>query len=157
MIIRQASHRDSVGIQSLLTQLGYSPSDEAFILRKIESHSAEDYHLLVCDIDHETVGFISLHWFDIFHSPGKMGRITAFCVSDHMRGQGVGRTLIDAAEKFLARKGCSNIEVTCNFKRTRTHAFYVKNGYTEESRRFNKSLSLEGPGEDFIKNLSPLP
>jgi len=143
MIIRQASLHDSTAIHRLLTQLGYPPQKHAFIVSKIENYTTEGYHLLVCDIDDETVGFISLHWFDIFHSEEKMGRITALCVSEHIRGQGIGRHLLKAAEKILVSKGCSKLEATSNFKRTLTHEFYLKNGYTEDSRRFVKTLSGE--------------
>jgi len=143
MIIRQALLRDSIAIHRLLTQLGYPPQNDAFIVSKIESYSTEGYHLLVGDMDNETVGFISLHWFDIFHSTAKMGRITALCVSEHVRGEGVGRQLLEAAEKFMILKGCSKVEVTSNVKRTLTHEFYLKNGYTEDSRRFVKALSVE--------------
>lgn len=141
MIIRQAMSSDAVAIRRLLIQLGYPPSHDAFVNRKIERYSKEDYHLLVCDIDQEPVGFISLHWFEIFHSEGKMGRITAFCVSEHLRKQGIGSKLLVAAEKFLVLKGCSKIEVTSNVKRVLAHAFYLKHGYSEDSRRFVKALA----------------
>ena len=143
MNIRQASSHDSGAIQRLLTQLGYPPPDVAFVVNKIENYSMGDYQLLVCDIEGEIVGFISLHWFDIFHSEGKIGRITALCVSEHVRAQGIGLQLMNVAEKLLRSKGCSKVEVTCNFKRTSTHEFYRKIGYTEDSKRFIKTLLLE--------------
>jgi GNAT superfamily N-acetyltransferase len=141
MIIRQAVPRDQSALRDLLTQLGYPSDGDLFILQKIENYAAEGYHLLVCELDRETVGFISLHWFDIFHSEQKMGRITALCVSDHVRDQGIGGILLKAAEKFLTSKGCYQVEVTTNFKRIKTHEFYLKNGYSEDSRRFIKQLS----------------
>jgi GNAT superfamily N-acetyltransferase len=147
MIIRQASLRDSTAIHRLLIQLGYPPQNDAFIVSKIENYTTDGYRLLVCDIDNETVGFISLHWFDIFHSNGKMGRITAFCVSEHIRGEGIGQHLLKAAEEILFSHGCLKVEVTSNFKRTLTHEFYLKNGYTEDSKRFVKTLSGESQEE----------
>ena len=141
MIIRQALLRDSSAIHQLLTALGYPPQQDDFVTNKIEDYSSDYYHLLVSEIDNETVGFISLHWFDIFHSTSKVGRITAFCVSENIRSQGVGQQLLTAAEKFLLSKGCSKVEVTSNIKRTLTHGFYLKNGYTEDSKRFVKVLS----------------
>ncbi|MBA4053822.1 MAG: N-acetyltransferase [Marivirga sp.] len=140
MIIRQAAQRDQSALHDLLTQLGYPPAADRFIPKKMENYSADGYHLLVCEHESKTVGFISLHWFDTFHSEQKMGRITALCVSDHVRDQGVGGMLLKEAEKFLIMKGCYKVEVTTNFKRTRTHGFYLKNGYSEDSRRFIKLL-----------------
>ena len=144
MIIRQAAQHDRSALHDLLTQLGYPPAGDRFILQKIEIYSADGYHLLVCELEGKTVGFISLHWFDMFHSVQKMGRITALCVSDHVRDQGIGGMLLKEAEKFLTLKDCSKVEVTTNFKRTRTHEFYLKNGYSEDSRRFIKQLSTKG-------------
>lgn len=141
MIIRQAVQRDQSALRDLLTQLGYRPRTDQFVLQQIENYATDHYQLLVCELDRETVGFISLHWFDIFHSEQNMGRITALCVSDQVRDQGIGGILLKEAEKFLASKGCYQVEVTTNFKRTKTHEFYLKNGYSEDSRRFIKQLS----------------
>ena len=139
MTIRQAIASDAGSIGHLLTELGY-PRNESFVTERIKGHSFGNYHLLVAEVDSEITGFISMHWFDMFHSNGLMGRITAVCVNERFRSQGLGKLLTDAAEKFLYAKGCSNVEVTCNLRRTRTHEFYKKNGYGEDSKRFIKKL-----------------
>ncbi len=141
MIIRQATLQDSAEISRLLTQLGYPPHDETFVARQISDYSNEKYHLLVGTIKSETVGFISLHWFSIFHSPGYIGRITAFCVDENIRSRGIGKELLQATEKFLVSQECTKVEVTSNLSRTSTHDFYKKNGYAEESKRFSKHLT----------------
>jgi GNAT superfamily N-acetyltransferase len=138
MIIRQATIQDSISIQRLLAQLGYPNLDEVEVHQKIKRHSLENYHLLVGEIDHEVVSFISLHWFELLHIKGKLGRITAFCADEFFRSQGIGRRLLEAAENFLVKQGCTKIEVTSNIKRIRTHEFYLSRGYEEDSRRFTK-------------------
>ena len=139
MVIRQASPADAASIQTLLAQLGY-PGEEFIVYKAIQTYSNEGYHLIVGEADAEIVAFVSLHWFDIFHSPGKMGRITAFCVSENYRSQGIGRELLQASEEFFITKGCTKVEVTCNLRRTLTHEFYLKNGYVIDSKRFIKSI-----------------
>jgi GNAT superfamily N-acetyltransferase len=138
MIIRKADSRDSSSIKKLLIQLGYPGLSIDETHKKISDYDRDSYHLLVSEVENEVAGFISLHWFDIFHSPGKMGRITAFCVDEKFRSQGIGQKLLKASEEFLVSKGCTKIEVTSNEKRIRTHQFYPKVGYTEDSRRFVK-------------------
>lgn len=138
MIIRKALTTDASSIKKLLIQLGYPGLTEAETHKKISDYSEMNYSLLVAEIDNDVVGFISLHWFDHFHSPGKMGRITAFCVDEQFRSQGVGQKLLAAAEELFIFCGCSKIEVTSNEKRIRTHQFYPKVGYIEDSRRFVK-------------------
>ena len=138
MIIRKADGRDSSSIKKLLIQLGYPGLSIDETHKKISEYDKDTYQVLVAEIDNEVAGFISLHWFDIFHSPGKMGRITAFCVDEKFRSQGIGQKLLKASEEFLISKGCTKIEVTSNEKRIRTHQFYPKVGYTEDSKRFVK-------------------
>lgn len=139
MIIRQGLLPDSPSIDMLLTQLGYpQQADES--VEAIKSYNLEGYHLLVGEIDSVVVGFASLHWFDMFHMRGKMGRITAICILEELRSKGIGRELLLAAEEFLKNKGCVKIEVTTNLKRTLTHEFYLKNGFTIDSKRFIKWL-----------------
>ena len=139
MIIRQGLIGDSPSIDKLLTQLGY-PQQGDNSVEAIKSYGAEGYNLLVAEIDSVVVGFVSLHWFDMFHMRGKMGRITAICIMEEQRSLGIGRELLLAAEAFLKSKGCVKVEVTTNLTRILTHEFYLKNGYTIDSKRFIKLL-----------------
>ena len=138
MTIRQAILSDAKSIQLLLSQLGYPDIDEQTALEKIELHSRTGYRLLVAETNTQVVGFIALHWFELMHWKGKMGRMTAFCVDENFRSQGVGKQLLVASENLLHLQGCAKFEVTSNGRRTRTHGFYLKNGYVEDSKRFVK-------------------
>mgnify|MGYP005813194341 CR=1 FL=1 len=139
MKIREAVAADATTIAGLLEQLGHPLSTDE-VLKKIELFSSDGFRLLVCEIEKGVAGFISLHWFDKFHSIGKTGRITALCVDEKFRGIGIGRSLVIAGENLLTTKGCREIEVTTNMRRQLTPDFYRKNGYTEQSRHFIKSL-----------------
>ena len=139
MIIRQGLLADSPSINKLLIQLGYPQQGDESV-EAIKSYNLEGYHLLVGEIDTVVVGLASLHWFDMFHMRGKMGRITAICVIEEQRSLGIGRELLLAAEEFLKLKGCVKVEVTTNLKRILTHEFYLKNGYIIDSKRFIKQL-----------------
>jgi len=147
MKIRQAIQEDAGAVAVLLTQLGYPPPPERldFVRGKIETYGAENYRLLVCEVEGDVVGFISVHWFEIFHSPGMMGRITAFCVLERVRGKGIGQYMLSETEKFLVAQGCTSVEVTSNMRRLLTHDFYLKHGYAETSKRFIKSLVAKKP------------
>jgi GNAT superfamily N-acetyltransferase len=139
MIIREGILSDSSSIHMLLAQLGY-PQEEGKVIEAIESYRREGYYLLVGEVDDTIVGFASLHWFDMFHARGKMGRITAICIQEALRSKGIGRKLLLASEEFLKEKGCLKVEVTSSLKRTLTHEFYTKNGYEINSKRFIKAL-----------------
>ena len=137
MIIRQGISADSPYIHKLLEQLGY-PQAADRVIAAIESYFEPGYYLLVVEVDNMIVGFASLHWFDMFHMRGKMGRITAICIQEELRSKGIGHNLLIASEEFLKSKDCVKIEVTTNLKRTLTHDFYAKNGYEINSKRFIK-------------------
>ena len=141
MIIREALEKDAPALKELLIQLGYSTLDVEATNQKISTYSQDGYALLVTEAEGNVTGFIALHWFDIFHSPGKIGRITAFCIDEKQRAHGQGKLLLKAAEELLKSKGCNKLEVTSNEKRTRTHQFYLDCGYAVDSRRFVKYVS----------------
>ena len=138
MMIRQATVKDAKTIKSLLHQLGYPDFEVADIIDKIKSHEAPSYRLLVVEMENQVVAFISLHWFDLVHWKGKLGRITSFCVDENFRSQGVGHQLLTAGEELFLHEGCVKFEVTSNSKRKRAHEFYLKEGYIEDSKRFVK-------------------
>jgi GNAT superfamily N-acetyltransferase len=140
VIIRHATPADASAVKNLLIQLGYPQLTVEETNQKISLYSQENYALLVIEVDREVAGFISLHWFDIFHSTGKIGRMSAFCVDETKRAQGLGKKLLKAAEDYLIAQGCSKLEVTSNEKRIRTHKFYADCGYIEDSRRFVKYI-----------------
>jgi N-acetylglutamate synthase-like GNAT family acetyltransferase len=139
MIIRLGRQEDARSLVDLLKQLGH-PLAETDVREKIEAFGAADYCLLVCEINHKVAGFISLHWYDKFHSIGKTGRITALCVDESARQKGVGGLLLAAAEQELKGNGCHEIEVTTNMRRSRTPDFYKKHGFEQHSLHFVKSL-----------------
>lgn len=139
MTIREAKTEDASALSSLLGQLGYPTSDIAS-LEKIKAYSKEGYRMLVAESDQKVIGFISLHWYIAPHLPGPVGRITAFCMDEQVRGEGKGTTLLDAAEQFFKKADCFKIEVTSNLKRTRTHLYYTNLGYEQTSKHFVKFL-----------------
>jgi GNAT superfamily N-acetyltransferase len=141
MIIRQASPHDWQAIQQLLEELGYPAGDQNSVTSGILKYTQDGYHLIVSEVNGQPIGFISLHWYNIFHSPKPVGRITAMCVEPQARGQEVGSGLLAAGEGYLRSKGCDVVEVTSHVRRTLTHRFYLKHGYSEDSKRFVKRFT----------------
>lgn len=64
-------------------------------------------------------------------------------VDEALRCTGVGKALLNAAEALAKRWGCLAVEVTSSRRRTGTHVFYQRSGYTDicdRSARFWKHL-----------------
>jgi GNAT superfamily N-acetyltransferase len=136
MILRRAVEDDARAILPLLRQLGYDQLDERGARGKIKSYGLPDYAVIVAVVSGQVVGFISLHVVEIFHSPGKAGRITAFCVDQNFRSQGIGIRLLQEGEDYFRSEGCKKVEVTSNNRRTDTHEFYINRGYKDDSKKF---------------------
>lgn len=141
MTIRTAAPADALHLLPLLAQLGYTKLNRTGVEGKIKEYSKPEYKLMVCEHNGRIEGFIALHIFEIFHSPGCAGRITAFCVNESVRGQGLGTTLLREAEKYFTEHKCNIVEVTSNNRRTETHEFYIRRGYTNSSLKFVKLLT----------------
>jgi GNAT superfamily N-acetyltransferase len=58
-----------------------------------------------------------------------------------MRGQGVGRALINAAENDFSERNITRVAVNTRFTREHAHRFYESAGYTRNGFRFVKTLS----------------
>ena len=62
-------------------------------------------------------------------------------VMDEFRGRGIGRALIEAAERHFRDAGCRLVEVTSNDRLVDAHRFYEHAGYVRTSKRFAKKFA----------------
>lgn len=140
MLIRHATDADAAAIAGLMEQLGY-PAGADLIAFKLNvlSRSADEAVFLAIDAD-RIVGCLSGHVHDLFHVPGRLGRITSLVVDAGARGLGVGRALIDKSADYFRDRGCVRIEVTSGDHRPDAHAFYQSVGFAPDERRFVKRL-----------------
>jgi ribosomal protein S18 acetylase RimI-like enzyme len=138
--IRDASADDAPALADLLAELGFPAPAEAVATRLNALLNAGEV-VLVATRGEELLGLLTVHVTPVLHRPTSVGRLTALVVTDHARGQGVGRALVESAERLLARRGCGLVEVTSNRRLTDAHAFYERLGYESTSLRFKKPLS----------------
>lgn len=138
MLIRNAEPSDAAALVPLLKQLGYGKLTVEEVREKVAIYSAMQNRLLISESETTITSFIALHIFPLFHSPGNAGRIIAFCVDEKFRSRGVGLQMLKAAEEYFLSNGCTRIEVSSNNRRSEAHAFYLRHGYVEDSRKFVK-------------------
>jgi len=136
--IREARPQDCAVIAGLLSELGY-PNTSAFVRDKLAALDASDT-VLVAEGAGEVLGFAHLHVSELFHEPGRIGRIMALAVTELNRRAGVGRELIATLERIARQTGCVEMEVTSGIRRQGAHAFYERMGYLEEPKRFMKRI-----------------
>ena len=90
------------------------------------------YHNLVCEIDGQVGGFVSLVFYcSFFHQVGT-ALINELVVDRNRRGQGIGRQMIEAAVYEARARSMDEIEVGTEVTNLAAQQFYNKNGFTEE-------------------------
>jgi N-acetylglutamate synthase-like GNAT family acetyltransferase len=139
VLVREARPEDADGIAPLLAQLGY-PAEADVVRARLASLGARGDRTLVAEHGGKLVGVLTLHRTPVLHRPADVGRITALVVDGRVRGGGVGRALVAAAERILRDAGCERVEVTSAARREDAHAFYRRLGYDAAGVRFGKPL-----------------
>lgn len=137
MIVRELRSVDMAQLLPLLTELGY-PVEHDVLLQRFDVFASQGEHAIVAERNGRIIGLLTLHVTPVLHRAGSVGRITTLVVEESSHGQGVGRALMEEAERMLWAKGCVMIEVTSNKKRTDAHSFYERLGYEQTSYRFAK-------------------
>jgi ribosomal protein S18 acetylase RimI-like enzyme len=137
--IRDAKAADAKVLAKLIEFLGH-PIDEKSVRKNLAKLAKTGESPLVATLEKKLVGLIGVHKMVTVHRPAPVGRINVLVVAEDAQGQGIGKMLVEEAEKFLRKAGCRMVEVTSNDRRTAAHAFYRHLGYERTSMRFMKKL-----------------
>lgn len=136
--IRTARFEDAAELARLFTELGHPTTEEEIRLRWNAWEASGNIGIVVEGEAGELLGAATLHQTIVLHRPKPIGRISALIVDSRCRGAGIGRALVDAAERMFTKAGCGMVEITSNMRRTDAHAFYQRLGYELTSARFMK-------------------
>lgn len=137
--VRDARPDDAAALAPLLAQLGYPAAPEE-VGRRLAGLQARGDRALVAEVGGAVAGVLTTHRTPVLHRDADVGRITALVVDERLRGAGVGRALVAAAEAILGAAGCERVEVTSAARRADAHAFYASLGYDASGVRFSKPL-----------------
>jgi len=140
--VRAAEAADIEALAELMTQLGYETRASEMQMRMEAIRGDKHYATLVAVSKGKVCGMIGTFTCYSYEHNSPGGRILALVVSEKMRGRGVGRALVAAAEKDLAQKNISRVAVNTRFERKEAHEFYEKAGYKRNGFRFVKELPL---------------
>jgi len=145
MLLREAVVEDVPKLTDLLGQLGYS-MDPAAVLANLNAYvQSSDRAVWVVEKDGSVVALLALDIAPTFHRRANQMRIVSFVVDKHHRGQGIGKFLLETAEKVALEKGCWIIELSpaMHRKKDGTHAFYENFGYVldPDELYYSKKLS----------------
>lgn len=135
--IRNAVIDDFIAIYLLnLYSLGYEyPTEQtkkrvAFILLNPNAK------MLVAETGGNVIGYIHAVDYDCTYFDS-LKSILALAVEEDYRGQGVGRALVTAIEKWAASSGSAGVRLVTSMYRADAHAFYEACGYTLRKEQKN--------------------
>jgi GNAT superfamily N-acetyltransferase len=138
--IRGAELSDAPALGSLMTELGYETRTAEMEMRLESIAKDPRYRTFVAVSDGKICGMIGTFCHHSYEHNDPSGRILALVVSKKMRGRGIGRGLMGAAENDFTERNISRVAVNTRFQRTEAHNFYEDCGYERNGFRFVKNL-----------------
>jgi GNAT superfamily N-acetyltransferase len=127
--LRLARPTDAHDVTRLTAQLGYQvdASTLAGRLRRILARSGERF--LIAEVDGRAVGWLHAGvWEDIEAEAFVV--IGGLVVDREHRLQGIGRALLEDAERWAREQGVPVVRLWSSTTRTAAHRFYERMGYT---------------------------
>ncbi len=130
--IRTARKADAAGIAALLH------ADEDEVAERLALLIRAKAPVLVA-VRGEIVGCVASHVVPSLQRRS-FGRVTLLLVAEAARLQGIGKALLEAAERALTKLGCEQAEVTSEIDFASAHGFFRRAGYERTSYRFGRNL-----------------
>ena len=141
LFIRAATASDAAAIAGLMGQLGYKTKTSEMETRLDAILPDPRYYTLVALIDDKVCGMIGTFFHRSYEHNDLSARILALVVAVQMRGRGVGRALVQAAEAGLSARNLTRVALNTRLTRQDAHLFYERLGYEKNGFRYVKSLA----------------
>ena len=141
IVVRPMRWEDAAVVADLTTQLGY-PSTEDEIRRRYDLiKDRPQARLFVAQQAGSVAGWIHVQATYLLDCDPR-AEIWGLVVAESMRGTGVGRRLVEAAEEWARSRRLGVIVLRSNQLRTRAQGFYQHLGYriTKTQNAFRKNL-----------------
>ena len=140
--IRFAVAEDIPALASLMIELGYPTTVEEMQQRFVQIQSHADYATFVAVCQHEVAGMIGVFKNIYYEKNGIYARIAALVVNEAYRNRGIGKLLIQQAEKWAIEAGATAILLNSGNREERkvAHAFYQHLGFEPKTTGFVKTL-----------------
>jgi GNAT superfamily N-acetyltransferase len=136
---------DAGQVSALAGELGY-PSTPAQIERRFRAieGNADSRVLVAADADGLVLGWVHVFGLHLMESEGA-AEVGGLVVDSRVRGRGIGRSLMAAAEAWALERGYTRVTLRSNTIRTETHRFYLGLGYSivKSQHKFQKPIGRE--------------
>jgi GNAT superfamily N-acetyltransferase len=138
--IRHARLRDASRLAELSGQLGY-PASRVEIVQRMKRMRPAAHAIFVAETGKNVIGWLHASVTPLLEL-ALCAEVNGLVVDENQRSLGAGAQLLDAAERWAAKKGCKSMSVRSNVIRERAHGFYLRQGYEhyKTQKAFRKNL-----------------
>lgn len=140
--IRAARIEDCASLARLANELDHPATSEQVSERFKSAALQSNYALFVAELaSGDLAGFIELAVERLIDAEPRVD-VAGLVVSKASRGLGIGRLLMDRAERWTLERGCQIVLLRTNLKRAGAHVFYERIGYEhiKTQKTFRKIL-----------------
>ncbi|MGG0822827.1 GNAT family N-acetyltransferase [Paenibacillus turicensis] len=140
LVIRKCCSNDVQEMLPLMRQLCYptTPSVLKEHLSMLDKHPQECS--LIAEMDGHVVGTTFLKLYQTHDMAKPVTRITAMIVDEEHRLSGIGKRLLQEAEKWSKEQGSSRLYLSYGEHNSEARAFYERLGYTCTGYRLSKNI-----------------
>ena len=126
--IREMGPMDIAVCRLLLLQLGYDLDLQETKRRYDAIKQKQDHAIFVGEQDGQVVALLHLYERPAFDKPPEV-IVQALVVDRNCRGTGVGKKMMNMAERWALDRGFSSVALTSRVSRSDAHSFYNRIGY----------------------------
>lgn len=138
--VREALDGDAERIAGLAHQLGYTVN-EAHVFATLKMRD-DNFEVFVAVVPRAgVVGWIGIRARQTLTST-RRAEVEGLVVEDEYRGTGIGKRLLERAERWGRDHECASLRLFTNVIRERAHRFYEREGYEllKTERLYQKQL-----------------
>jgi GNAT superfamily N-acetyltransferase len=144
--IRAARGDDFDGVTELLERLGRAKvtdatRDDARAVYRAQVLDPDSHHMVVEAPTGDLVAICSLHYRTRLNHPTEEAWIPDLYVAEHARNRGIGRGLLEEAERRAIARGCWHLTLESGHQRAEAHALYRGFRMRDAGRQFSKLLA----------------
>jgi len=138
--MRRAEQKDIDALCALMGEMsGNTISPEQMLNRLQLVEESKIDSLFVCEKDSQIVGLLGFRIRENLEEVSRFGEVSEIVVNHDSRRQGVGRFMMNYAEKLAKELGCKGMWLVSGFAREKeAHTFYKRLGYQTTGYRFVK-------------------
>ena len=141
--IRKGIMEDCQDIARLCEQLGFPSSPEVVFNRLVFIMNNDDHDLFVVEsAESKIVGWVHV-FLTITPYTDLITEVGGLVINVADREQGIGKMLIEQAERWAESKQTTAVKIRSNVKRVESHIFYKALGYEEVKKQVTYLKSIK--------------